>query len=78
MPYELLVVDDASTDKTLILLEEALPRFPACDSCRSAATAAAAPSGASAPSRHGARSSSGRTTDMTYPNERIPELVRML
>ncbi len=29
MPYELLVVDDASTDKTLILLEEALPRFPA-------------------------------------------------
>src|SRR5471030_2860175 len=26
--YELLVIDDASTDRTLAVLEEALPRYP--------------------------------------------------
>ena len=59
--YELLAVDDCSTDETLARLRQAEPDFPHSRSCRSAATAARAPCAASAPSRPAATSSSGPT-----------------
>ncbi len=76
--YELLVIDDASTDKTLILLEEALPRFPAMRLMPFRRNG-----GSGTARRIGTREARGEIVvwtdaDMTYPNERIPELVRAL
>ncbi len=78
MRYELLVIDDASTDKTLILLEEALPRFPAMRLMPFRRNG-----GSGTVRRIGTQQARGEIVvwtdaDMTYPNERIPELVRML
>ena len=78
MSYELLVIDDASTDGTLDVLREALPRFP---------TMRIMPfrrnGGSGTARRIGTREARGdivvwTDADMTYPNERIPEFVRML
>ncbi|MDP9417633.1 MAG: glycosyltransferase family 2 protein [Actinomycetota bacterium] len=76
--YELLVIDDASTDKTLILLEEALPRFPAMRLMPFRRNG-----GSGTARRIGTREARGEIVvwtdaDLTYPNERIPELVRAL
>ena len=76
MTYELLAIDDASTDDTLTLLLEARSRFPSMWISRSAATAA--PRTARRIGTLEARREIVVWTDadMTYPNERIPELVR--
>ncbi len=78
LAYEVLAVDDASTDKTLILLEEALPRFP-----RMRLMAFRRNGGSGTVRRIGTQEARGEIVvwtdaDMTYPNERIPELVRIL
>ncbi len=78
IPYELLVIDDASTDKTLVLLEEALPRFPAMRLMPFRRNG-----GSGTARRIGTQEARGdivvwTDADMTYPNERIPEFVRML
>ncbi len=78
IPYELLVIDDASTDKTLVLLEEALTRFP-----RMRLMPFRRNGGSGTARRIGTQDARGEIVvwtdaDMTYPNERILELVRML
>ncbi|GAA2084947.1 hypothetical protein GCM10009780_24450 [Actinomadura alba] len=78
MTYELLAVDDCSTDETLARLEEAAPRFP---------TMRVIPfrhnSGSGTVRRIGSQQARGEIVvwtdaDMSYPNERIPELVEIL
>jgi glycosyltransferase involved in cell wall biosynthesis len=59
--YELLVIDDKSTDNTLEVLQEALPRFPQVRLMPFAATAALVRRGASAPARRTGASSCGPT-----------------
>ncbi len=76
--YELLVIDDASTDRTLEVLKEALPRFP-----RMRLMPFHRNGGSGTARRIGTEAARGEIVvwtdaDMTYPNERIPELVRML
>jgi glycosyltransferase involved in cell wall biosynthesis len=76
--YELLVIDDKSTDGTLKVLEEALPRFPHMRLMPFRTNG-----GSGTARRIGTREAFGRfvvwtDADMTYPNERIPELVRRL
>jgi glycosyltransferase involved in cell wall biosynthesis len=76
--YELLVIDDKSTDRTLSVLQAALPRFPHVRLMpfrRNGGTGTAR--------RIGTVEAYGRTVvwtdaDMTYPNERIPEFVQYL
>jgi glycosyltransferase involved in cell wall biosynthesis len=78
MSYELLVIDDKSTDSTLKVLQEALPQFP---------TMRLMPfrrnGGSGTARRIGTREAYGRIVvwtdaDMTYPNERIPEFIQYL
>ncbi|MDQ3462775.1 MAG: glycosyltransferase family 2 protein [Actinomycetota bacterium] len=76
--YELLAIDDASTDNTLALLEEALPRFPHMRLMPFRRNG-----GSGTARRIGTLDARGEIVvwtdaDMTYPNERIPELVQML
>ena len=76
--YELLAIDDASTDNTLALLEEALPRFPQMRLMPFRRNG-----GSGTARRIGTLDARGEIVvwtdaDMTYPNERIPELVTML
>lgn len=76
--YELLAIDDASTDGTLSVLEAALPRFPHLRLLPFHRNG-----GSGTARRVGTQQARGRIVvwtdaDMTYPNERIPELVRML
>ena len=76
--YELLAIDDASTDKTLALLEEAAPRFPHMRLMPFRRNG-----GSGTARRIGTQEARGEIVvwtdaDMTYPNERIPELVRIL
>jgi glycosyltransferase involved in cell wall biosynthesis len=76
--YELLVIDDASTDDTLSLIREAEPRFPAMR-----LLAFHRNGGAGTARRIGTHEARGEIVvwtdaDMTYPNERIPEFVRFL
>lgn len=76
--YELLVIDDKSTDRTLAVLREAEPRFP-----RMRLMAFSRNGGSGTARRIGTQEAYGRTVvwtdaDMTYPNERIPEFVRFL
>jgi polyisoprenyl-phosphate glycosyltransferase len=76
--YELLVIDDASTDKTLSLLEEAAPRFPHMRLMPFRRNG-----GSGTARRIGTQEARGEIVvwtdaDMTYPNERIPEFVRIL
>jgi polyisoprenyl-phosphate glycosyltransferase len=76
MSYELLVIDDASTDGTLQVLRAAQDRFP-----RMRVMPFRRNGGAGTARRIGTREARGEIVvwtdaDMTYPNERIPELVR--
>ena len=76
--YELLVIDDASTDGTLAVLQAAAPDFPHMRLMPFHRNG-----GSGTARRIGTQQAYGRIVvwtdaDMTYPNERIPELVRML
>jgi glycosyltransferase involved in cell wall biosynthesis len=76
--YELLVIDDASTDDTLKMLREALPRFPHMRLMPFQRNG-----GSGTARRIGTQEAYGRIVvwtdaDMTYPNERIPEFVQYL
>jgi glycosyltransferase involved in cell wall biosynthesis len=76
--YELLAVDDGSTDNTLEVLEASELDFPALK-----VLAFKRNSGAGTVRRFGSQNANGEIVvwtdaDMSYPNERIPELVRAL
>jgi glycosyltransferase involved in cell wall biosynthesis len=76
--YELLCVDDASTDETLARLYEAAPRFPKMEVVHFHRNG-----GSGTVRRIGTQRARGEIVvwtdaDMTYPNERIPELVQIL
>jgi len=76
--YELLVIDDKSTDDTLEVLQEALPLFPHMRLMPFRRNG-----GSGTARRIGTREAYGRIVvwtdaDMTYPNERIPEFVQYL
>ena len=78
MKYELLAVDDKSTDQTLYRLQDAAPRFP-----NMRVVAFQHNSGAGTVRGIGSQQARGdivvwTDADMTYPNERIPELVQIL
>jgi glycosyltransferase involved in cell wall biosynthesis len=77
-PYELLAYDDASTDETLARLHEAAPRFP-----RLQVVSFHRNGGSGTVRRIGTQNARGEIVvwtdaDMTYPNDRIPELVQIL
>ena len=76
--YELLVIDDKSTDQTLDLLREVAPKFPAMRLMPFRRNG-----GSGTARRIGTTEAFGQIVvwtdaDMTYPNERIPEFVRFL
>jgi glycosyltransferase involved in cell wall biosynthesis len=76
--YELMCVDDASTDGTLAKLYEAAPRFPEVEVVHFHRN-----SGSGTVRRIGTQRARGEIVvwtdaDMSYPNERIPELVQIL
>lgn len=76
--YELLAVDDCSTDDTLARLREAEPRFP-----HMRIMAFQNNSGSGTVRRIGSQQARGdivvwTDADMSYPNERIPDLVDAL
>ncbi|MGH3646972.1 MAG: glycosyltransferase family 2 protein [Micromonosporaceae bacterium] len=76
--YELLVIDDKSTDDTLAVLEGALAQYP-----RLRLMPFQRNGGSGTARRIGTQEAYGRTVvwtdaDMTYPNERIPEFVQYL
>ncbi len=76
--YELMCVDDSSTDSTLAKLYEAAPRFPQMEVVHFHRN-----SGSGTVRRIGTQRARGEIVvwtdaDMTYPNERIPELVQIL
>jgi polyisoprenyl-phosphate glycosyltransferase len=77
-PYEVLAFDDASTDETLARLREAAPRFPHLQIVHFHRNG-----GSGTVRRIGTQRARGEIVvwtdaDMTYPNDRIPELVQML
>jgi glycosyltransferase involved in cell wall biosynthesis len=76
--YELVCIDDASTDSTLAKLYEAAPRFPLMEVVHFHRNG-----GSGTVRRIGTQRARGEIVvwtdaDMTYPNERIPELVQIL
>ena len=76
--YELLAYDDASTDETLARLREAAPRFP-----RLQVVSFHRNGGSGTVRRIGTQNARGEIVvwtdaDMSYPNDRIPELVQIL
>ena len=76
--YELMCVDDASTDDTLAKLYEAAPRFPKMEIVHFHRNG-----GSGTVRRIGTQRARGEIVvwtdaDMTYPNERIPELIQIL
>jgi polyisoprenyl-phosphate glycosyltransferase len=76
--YELLAIDDASTDDTLAVLDGATARFP-----RMRVIGFRRNGGSGTARRIGTLAARGEIVvwtdaDLTYPNERIPELVRLL
>ncbi|MFD2080301.1 Glycosyltransferase involved in cell wall bisynthesis [Actinopolymorpha cephalotaxi] len=76
--YEILAIDDASTDDTLKVLRSAEDRFP-----RLRVIAFATNGGTGTARRIGTQQARGdivvwTDADMSYPNERIPELVSIL
>ena len=76
--YEILAIDDASTDGTLAVLHEAETRMPALQ-----VLAFRRNGGSGTARRIGTMRARGEIVvwtdaDLTYPNERIPELVTML
>ncbi|MGH3909027.1 MAG: glycosyltransferase family 2 protein [Pseudonocardiaceae bacterium] len=78
LSYELLVIDDKSTDATLAVLQDALPRFPHMRLMPFQRNG-----GSGTARRIGTTEASGRIVvwtdaDLTYPNERIPEFVQYL
>jgi glycosyltransferase involved in cell wall biosynthesis len=76
--YELLVIDDKSTDGTLKVLQDALPHHPNMRLMPFRRNG-----GSGTARRIGTNEAYGRIVvwtdaDMTYPNERIPEFVQYL
>jgi glycosyltransferase involved in cell wall biosynthesis len=76
--YELLVIDDKSTDDTLSVLHDAQSSYP-----RMRLMAFGRNGGSGTARRIGTSAARGRIVvwtdaDMTYPNERIPEFVQYL
>lgn len=76
--YELLVIDDKSTDDTLAVLRAALPRFPHMRLMPFRRNG-----GSGTARRIGTADAAGRLVvwtdaDLTYPNERIPEFIQYL
>jgi polyisoprenyl-phosphate glycosyltransferase len=76
--YEMLVIDDKSTDNTLEVLRGVAHRFPAMR-----LIAFRRNGGSGTARRIGTQDARGKIVvwtdaDMTYPNERIPEFVRYL
>ncbi|HLK02148.1 MAG TPA: glycosyltransferase family 2 protein [Streptosporangiaceae bacterium] len=76
--YELLAIDDASTDNTLVRLREAEKDFPQLRVVHFPRNG-----GAGTVRRIGTQQAKGEIVvwtdaDMTYPNERIPEFIAML
>ena len=76
--YELLAFDDASSDGTLARLHEAAPRFPHMEIVHFHRNG-----GSGTVRRIGTQRARGEIVvwtdaDMTYPNDRIPELVQLL
>jgi glycosyltransferase involved in cell wall biosynthesis len=76
--YELLAVDDCSTDDTLARLQEAAPQFPHMQVVPFHRNG-----GSGTVRRIGSQQARGdivvwTDADLTYPNERIPELVDIL
>jgi len=76
--YELIAYDDASSDQTLERLHEAAPGFPHLQIVHFDRNG-----GSGTVRRIGTQQARGEIVvwtdaDMTYPNERIPELVQML
>ncbi|MEV5407986.1 glycosyltransferase family 2 protein [Thermopolyspora sp. NPDC052614] len=76
--YELLAIDDHSTDETLNRLREAAPQYP-----NMRVVAFHRNGGSGTVRRIGTQDARGEIVvwtdaDMTYPNERIPELVQIL
>ena len=77
-PYELVAYDDASSDGTLARLHEAAPTFPNLRIVHFHRNG-----GSGTVRRIGTQQARGQIVvwtdaDMTYPNERIPELVQLL
>ncbi len=78
LSYELLAIDDASSDDTLARLREAEPRHPQLK-----VVAFRRNGGSGTARRIGTQMARGQVVvwtdaDLTYPNERIPELVQIL
>jgi len=76
--YELLVIDDKSTDGTLAVLHQAMPLYP-----QMRLMSFRRNGGSGTARRIGTGEAYGRIVvwtdaDMTYPNERIPEFVQYL
>jgi glycosyltransferase involved in cell wall biosynthesis len=76
--YELLAYDDASSDETLARLHDIAPKFPALQVVHFDRNG-----GSGTVRRIGTQQARGdivvwTDADMTYPNERIPELVQIL
>ncbi|MCG5218368.1 glycosyltransferase family 2 protein [Streptosporangium sp. KLBMP 9127] len=76
--YELMAVDDCSSDQTLARLKEAAPRFP-----NMRIRAFHRNGGSGTVRRIGSQEATGEIVvwtdaDMSYPNERIPDLVAVL
>jgi polyisoprenyl-phosphate glycosyltransferase len=77
-PYELVAYDDASTDSTLLRLQEAAPDYPQLRIVHFHRNG-----GSGTVRRIGTQQARGEIVvwtdaDMTYPNDRIPEFVQML
>ena len=78
LSYELLVIDDASTDNTLKVVQSASATYPNMRILPFHRNG-----GSGTARRIGTREARGEIVvwtdaDMTYPNERIPELIQML
>lgn len=78
LTYELLAIDDASTDGTLAVLQAAARQYP-----HLRVLAFTSNGGSGTARRIGTQQARGdivvwTDADMTYPNERIPEFVRAL
>jgi polyisoprenyl-phosphate glycosyltransferase len=78
LSYELLVIDDKSTDGTLAVVSAAAARFP-----RVRVLALPRNAGSGTARRLGTQLANGAVVvwtdaDLTYPNERIPDFVELL
>jgi glycosyltransferase involved in cell wall biosynthesis len=76
--YEVLAIDDKSTDNTLAVLQDSLPEYP-----QMRLIAFQRNGGSGTARRIGTAQAAGQVVvwtdaDMTYPNDRIPEFVQYL